>query len=128
MVRSLADAMSSLGLTDEAWRHAAGYLPHATDTNNGRLKLKEALTAESKAWLECVRSLQLDAQEFLDGGTHQTTSLEALRLRAKESSNARNALLPWSIYQRARKTVGESHAATVLAALDEHDIARDPAS
>ena len=122
MVRSLADAMSGLGLTDETWRHAAGYLPHATDTNNARLKLKEALTAESKAWLECVRSLQLDPQEFLDGGTHETTSLEALRLRAKESSNARNALLPWSIYQRARKTVGESHAATVLAALDEHDM------
>ena len=120
MVRSLADAMSGLGLTDEAWRHAADYLAHVTDTNNARLKLKDALTAESKVWLECVRSLQLDAQEFLDGGTHETTSLEALRLRASESSNARNALLPWSIYQRARKKVGESHAATVLAALDEH--------
>ena len=48
------------------------------------------------------------------------TGLGALRKRAAEACDAQDLLLPWSVYQRARKAVRQSHAAPVLAALDEH--------
>ncbi len=120
MVRMLADAMSALDLTDGAWSQVADFLAHATDVEEASLTLKEALTSVSEAWLACVESLQLDAAVFLDGGRHEAAGLGALRKRAQEARGAQDTLLSWSVYQRARRAVRQSHAAPVLASLDEH--------
>ena len=120
MVSTLADTMSSLDLTDVAWSQTATFLEHATDVEEESSALKETFTSVSRAWVACVESLQLDAAEFLDGGEHETTKLETLRKRAQEAREAQDALLSWSVYQRAQVAVQNSHAAPVLTALDEH--------
>ena len=120
MVCVLADAMSSLDLTDVAWSQAATFLEHATDVDEASSALREAFTSVSGAWLASVESLQLDAAEFLDGGEHEATGLETLRKRAQEARDAQDTLLSWSVYQRARVAVQNSHGAPVLTALDEH--------
>ena len=119
MVRMLVDAMSALDLTDEAWSQVADFFAQDSDVEKASSALKEALISVSEAWLECVESLQLDASVFLDGGCYEGTGLGALRKRAQEARDAQDLLLPWSVYQRARKAVRQSHAAPVLAALDE---------
>ena len=120
MVRILADAMSALGLSDASWKQAATFLAHSADVEKSASALRQAFIAAAEAWQACVESLQLDAAVFLDGGKHETTGLGALRERAREAQDAQDALLSWSSYRRARKGVQKSHAAPVLAALDEH--------
>ena len=120
MVCTLADAMSSLDLTDVAWGQTATFLEHATDLEEDSSALKEAFSSVSRAWLACVEALQLDAAKFLDGCEHEATGLEALRKRAQEARDGQDSLLSWSVYQRARLAVQDSHAAPILTALDEH--------
>ena len=122
MVCTLADAMSSLDLTDAAWSQTATFLDHATDVEEDSSAVKEAITSVSGAWLACVETLQLNAAEFLDGCEHEATGLETLRKRTQEARDAQDSLLSWSVYQRARLAVQDSHAAPVLTALDEHGL------
>ena len=120
MVRMLADAMSELGLSDASWEQTATFLKQSADVEKSASALRQAFIAVADAWRECVESLELDAAVFLDGGQHETTGLGVLRKRAREAWDAQDTLLSWSSYRRARKGVQESHAAAVLAALDEH--------
>ena len=119
MVRRLADAMSALGLSDASWNQAAAFLAQSADVQKSASALRQAFILAGEAWRACVEALQLDAAVFLDGDQHETTELGALRKRAREALDARDTLLSWSGYRRARKGVRESHAAPVLAALDE---------
>jgi len=119
MVRKLADAMSALGLSDAAWKQAATFLKQSADVEKSASTLRQAFIAAGEAWRACVESLQLDAAVFLDGDQHEATELGALRKRGREALGARDTLLSWGNYRRARKGVRESHAAPVLAALDE---------
>ena len=120
MVRMLADTMSALNLTDESWRHTATFMGHTGDVEEVASALQEAFTSVSVAWLACVEALQLDAVVFLDGSQHEATSLGALLERAQEAREAQDTLLSWSVYQRSRKAVQQSHGAPVLSALDDH--------
>ena len=120
MVRVLADAMSKLGLSDASWEQAATFLKQSADVEKRASVLRRASVAATDAWRECVESLELDAEVFLDGGQHETAGLGVLRRRAREALDARDSLLSWSSYRRARKGVQESHAGPVLAALDDH--------
>ena len=120
MVRMLADAMSGLGLSDASWEQAATFLKQSADVEKSASALRQAFIAVADAWRECVESLELDAAVFLDGGQHETTGLGVVRKRAREAWDAQDTLLSWCSYRRARKGVLESHAAPVLAALDEH--------
>ena len=120
LVRMLADAMSALGLSDASWKQAATFLAQSEDVQKSASALRQAFIAAAEAWQACVESLQLDAAVFLDGGKHETTGFGALRERAREARDAQDTLLSWSSYRRARKGVQKSHAAPVLAALDEH--------
>ena len=120
MVRMLADTMSALDLTGEAWSQVASFLAHAGYVEKTCSALRDAVILASESWQACVGALQLDAAEFLDGGEHEATALRALRERAQEARDARDTLLSWSVYQRARISVQESHAAPALTALDEH--------
>ena len=120
MVRMLADTMSALKLSDVSWKQAARFVTHAEDLEKDASALRQALVAVSKAWQACVELLGIEAAVFLDGGRHETTGLGALRKRAREAQDAQDTLLSWSVYRRARKSVDESHAAPVLAALDQN--------
>ena len=112
--------MSSQHLSDVTWSQVAEFLARTSDAEGARHVLKKALTSEEEAWSKCVETLQLDEYVFLDGSSHAATPLSALRKRAQESNDARDALLPWSAYQQARCAVQKSHAAPVLAAFEEH--------
>lgn len=120
MVRCLADTMSALNLTDEAWRQVAKFLAHGEEVEKTCAALREAFVSVSDAWQTPVEALQLDVAEFLDGGEYEATGLRALRERAQEARDASDTLLSWSVYQRARSSVQKSHSAPVLTALDEH--------
>ena len=120
MVRVLADAMSELGLSDASWEQVAMFLKQSANVEQCASALRQASVAATDAWRECVASLELDAAVFLDGGQHETTGLGMLRKRAREVLDAQDTLLSWCGYRRARKGVKESHAAPVLAALDDH--------
>ena len=122
LVCMLADSMSVLELSDASWNQVAEFLAHAADAEKGASGLRQTLVAASEAWQACVESLELDAAVFLDGGRHETTELGALRRRAREAQDAQDTLLFWSAYRRARKSVRESHAAPVLAALDQQEM------
>ena len=121
-VRSFADAMSDLDLTDAAWAQVAEFLRAAPDAESAPRVVKEAFTLEGEAWSDCLETLQLDERIFLDGKEHETTPLPTLRERAQEGHAARESLLSWCAYQGARAAVKRSHAAPVLAAFDEHGI------
>ncbi len=120
MVCMLADTMSALGLSHESWKQVAIFVTQSADVEKRASAVRQAFIAATKAWRECVESLELETAVFLDGGEHETTGLGALRERAREAWDARDTLLSWSSYRRARKGVQASHAGPVLAALDEH--------
>ena len=120
--RGLADAMSELGLADASWSRVATLLASAGASGEAAASLEDALGSVSRAWQECVSALRLDEESFVDGGRHESVPLGSLRTRARECSDAADALLPWCVFQRARNGVLQSHAGPVLSALDEHDM------
>ena len=122
LVRTLADAMSELGVTDVCWRRVADFLADAAEPRCDGVSLRDALVSVRKAWQECAEALRLDERVFLDGGQPESLPFGALRRRAGECVDAANTLLSWCVYQRARNAVCASHAAPVLAALEEHDM------
>ena len=69
-----------------------------------------------------MKALQLAERDFLDGKLHEAMPLPALRMRVEECRAARDALLPWSSFQRAQHDVRQSHAAPVLDAIDDQDV------
>lgn len=121
-VRLLADAMSSLDLSDATWSQVAELSARTPDADNEEDVLAQALTTEEESWSQCRTVLELDEREFLDGEFRTTVPLPALINRCIECRNMRDALLPWSAFQRARASVQNSHAAPVLAAIEESDV------
>lgn len=119
LVGELAASMSCLGLSDSDWGRTAQYVTNSSDLESNSSELKQAVSAEVEAWTACKDALQMDDEVFLDGGQHQTTELGALRTRAREARNARDTLLSWNAYRRARSAVQAGHAAPVLAAMDK---------
>ena len=120
LVGELAALMSSVGLSDSDWSRTAVFLANSADDERGSSELKQAVAAESEAWRACRDALRMDDEVFLDGCQHEITELGALRTRAREARNARDTLLSWSAYRRARSAVHAGHAAPVLAAMDKH--------
>ena len=121
-VHALATAMSGAGLPDLAWDQAVELFVQTPDTERARQVLGDDIVSGEEAWSQCVETLWLDELTFLDGKCHEATPISVLRERARECQDARNTLLPWSAYQRARTAVTQGHAAPVLAAFDQHDI------
>jgi len=120
LVQTLAEAMSRLELSDADWEQATTFLKQSVDVEKSASVLSQALSAAGEAWRNCVESLAIREPTFLDGGSHETIGIGALRKRALEARDAQDTLLSWSRYRSARQSVRESHAAPVLAALDEH--------
>ena len=121
-VVALTEAMSALELSDVSWEQVARILKHTEDLEQGASAIGQAKVAACEAWQACAELLQIDAEVFLDGGQHETTELGLLLSRAREAQEAKDKLLSWSACQRARNGVRESHAASVLAALDQHGV------
>ena len=121
-VQALASAMSGADLSDSVWIQAVEFFGHTPDPAQARRALTDEIPPTEGTWSECVDALELDELTFLDGQRHVATPLAVLRDRARDCQGARDTLLPWSGYQRARKVVLEGHAAPVLSALDQHAV------
>ena len=121
-VRLLAEAMSSFDLSDANWGQVAELFARVPDADNRDNVLQQALTKEEESWSQCRAMLEFDEREFLDGELRTTVPLPVLIDRCIECLNTRDALLPWSAFQRARASVQNSHAAPVLAAIEENDV------
>ena len=121
-VRLLSDAMSSLDLSDAIWDQVAELTARTADAHNREDVLAQALAKEEETWSQCRAMLELDECEFLDGELRTTVPLPTLLGRCIECRNTQDAMLPWSAFQRARASVQNSHAAPVLAAIEESNI------
>ena len=124
-VLALADAMSAHELSDASWEQVARFLKHSVDVEQRASAIGQARVAVGEAWRACVDSLHIDAEVFLDGGRHETAELGLLRSRAREALEAEDKLLSWSACRRARNGVQDSHAAPVLAALDQRGMSAE---
>lgn len=118
-LQSLCDAMSSLDLDDEIWRNIAGFCAQARSIGNICSEMQSVIERERKARSELAEALCLIEIEFLDGKFCDAAPVPDLRKRAEECLAAGAALLPSSAFRHARENVKRSHAAPVLAVVEE---------
>ena len=121
-VRALVDAMAGADLPDLVWTQAVEFFVHTPDPAQARRVLIDEIRPTEEAWSECVDALQLDELTFLDGHRHDATPISILQERARDCRHARDTLLPWSEYQRARRAVLRGLAGPVLSGLDQHAV------